>query len=245
MADDNPDMRTPEPSPLVITEDMLASPSAPTPPLIDFERGMCWTPAMTLGLIVLNICFFIPVFLAEKPEQILDVFLKTALIREKVLAGEIWRLITSMFMHVDLSHLLGNMAALYIVGMACEHAFGPWQTVLVFLLAGLCGGFVSLLVHPGPSVGASGAIFGVLGCAVGFFWRHRRVVHLRDKRIGLALFAWAGYQIVIGVMEPMVDNAAHVGGLVAGLVIGCLLRPRLLAGLEPSHAVPTATQNSG
>ncbi|MGB9690000.1 rhomboid family intramembrane serine protease [Thermogutta sp.] len=233
MADDNPDLRPPEPTPLVITEDMLAEPTATAPPLVDFERGMCWTPAMTLGLIVLNLCFFIPVFSAEKPEQVLDVFLKTAIIREKVLAGEVWRMITSLFMHVDLAHLLGNMAALYIVGMACEHAFGPWQTVLTFSVTGLCGGFASLLVHPGPSVGASGAVFGVLGCVIGFFWRHRREVHLRDKRIGLALLAWAVYQILTGLTEPMIDNAAHVGELIAGLVIGFLLPPRLLSKREP------------
>ncbi|MBC7352473.1 MAG: rhomboid family intramembrane serine protease [Thermogutta sp.] len=240
MANDTPETRYPEPTPLVITQDMLAERAAAAPPPVDFERGMCWTPAITLGMIVLNICFFIPVFSAENPQQVLEVFLKTGLIREKVLAGEIWRLLTSMFMHVDLSHLLGNMAALYIVGMACEHAFGPWQTVLIFLLTGLCGGFVSLLVHPGPSLGASGAVFGVLGCAVGFFWRHRRAVHLRDKRIGLALLAWAVYQIVIGLTEPMIDNAAHVAGLLAGLVLGCLLPPRLLSRPEPPDTLPSA-----
>lgn len=221
--------------PLVITEEMLAAASPITSPRVDFERGMPSLPPITVGLIFLNVCFFVPLLVQEQAEDIIATLEAGALIRERVLAGEIWRLLTAMFLHAGFDHIIGNMIALYIVGMACEHAFGPWKMAAFFLATGLGGGLASLAIQPGPSVGASGAVFGVLGAVIGFFYRHRNSVQLRDKRIGFVLLVWAIYQVVIGLTEPMIDNAAHVGGLLTGMVLGWTVWPRLLPRNESPH----------
>ncbi len=89
---------------------------------------------------------------------------------------------------------------------------------------------------PGPSIGASGAVFGLTGCAVAFFYRYRGAVHLRDKRIGLVLLIWAGYSVVTGFLNPWIDNFAHLGGLAAGALLVLPLRLRL--PLKPSADRP-------
>jgi rhomboid protease GluP len=110
--------------------------------------------------------------------------------------------------------------------MACEHAVG-WRRMLTVFAAGAIGGWaLSLVMAPGPSVGASGAIFGVMGAVVVILHQHRDLFVIRDKRIGGVVAVWAGYTLLLGALQPMIDNAAHVGGLVAGVgtAIGLPLR---------------------
>ena len=201
--------------PLAITPDMLAPEATPGETRIDFERGLSYVPKLTLLLIAANVALFI-VELANgalaDPESIIRA---GALHRESVLRGEVWRLVSAMFLHGGFDHLLGNCLVLYIVGLACEHAVG-WWAAAVYFASGLCGSLLSLLASPGPSVGASGAIFGFTGALIVFLHRHRDVFFIRDKRTGVVLAAWAGYTIVIGFLTPYVDNFAHIGGLLGG-----------------------------
>jgi rhomboid protease GluP len=143
-----------------------------------------------------------------------------------VLEGEWWRLVTAVFLHGSFDHLLGNCLILYIVGMACEHGLGTLRTVALYAASGLAGSLASLAMSPGPSVGASGAIFGLTGAAVAFLYRHQRLYHVHDKRVGFVLAGWAGYTLLIGLVTPLVDNAAPVGGAVAGVVMGLVFAPR-------------------
>jgi rhomboid protease GluP len=147
-----------------------------------------------------------------------------ALSRDEVLAGEWWRLFSAMFLHGGPDHLLGNLLVLYIVGMACEHALGAARTAVVYLASGLCGSALSVAMGPGPSVGASGAIFGVTAAVIVILARHRETFHVRDKRIGAVLAIWAGYQLVIGFALPFVDNFAHLGGLAGGATAAAFLQ---------------------
>lgn len=118
---------------------------------------------------------------------------------------------------------------LYIVGMACEHAFGRLRTLAVLAACGLAGSAASVLANPGPSVGASGAVFGVAAAVIAFLRRHRASFFVRDARIGVVLLAWALYQIALGFTDPFTDNYAHLGGFAAGAVLGLVLKPNLLA----------------
>src|SRR2546430_10302706 len=86
-----------------------------------------------------------------------------ALVRDRVIAGEWWRLISATFLHAGVDHLIGNCLVLYVVGMACEHAFGFARTAIVYVTSGLTGSLLSAAVTPGTSLGESGAIFGVVG----------------------------------------------------------------------------------
>jgi len=83
-------------------------------------------------------------------------------------------------------------------------------------------------------VGASGAIFGLLGAAVVFFYRYSGSLHLRDRRIGAALLAWGAFQLIMGVLTPYVDNWAHFGGLGAGIIFGFTLPAGLFENDGPS-----------
>src|SRR5439155_1383823 len=101
---------------------------------------------------------------------------------------------------------------LYVVAMACEHDFGFVRTAVVYFTSGLTGSLLSGALSPGPSVGASGAIFGVVAAVVVVLYRHQKRFYLRDKRIGFVLLVWAAYQISTGLLNPYIDNYGHLGG---------------------------------
>ena len=149
-----------------------------------------------------------------------------ALVRAKVAAGEWWRLFTATLLHGGPDHLIGNLISLYILGMACEHAFGTRRLLWVYVVSGLAGSCLSMMLNPGPSVGASGAIFGLMGAIVVFLARHENKFHVRDKRVGVVLVIWATYILAQGFLTPYVDNGAHLGGLAGGAVFGLVLSPR-------------------
>src|SRR5262249_4039205 len=129
-----------------------------------------------------------------------------ALSRPEVFAGQYWRLESATWLHGGPEHLVSNAIALYVLGMICEHAFGGTQYFVLYVFSGLGGSVLSVLVSEGPSVGASGAIFGLQGAAIVLFRRHRDRILMRDRRIGVVLLAWAGYSIVVGLTSPFIDN---------------------------------------
>lgn len=217
--------------PILITSSMLTAPARRTP--IDFERGMSFAPRFTILLILANVAVFAWEVTTGALTNAASIEHAGALVRDRVMAGELWRLVTSMFLHGGPDHLLGNMIVLYIVGMACEHALGPARTAFVYFAAGLSGSAVSLAMRPGPSVGASGAIFGLLASVVVILYRYRNRFHLRDKRIGFVLSAWAGYQVLSGLATPFIDNFAHLGGIAGGVVATLAVTPRVLR--EETH----------
>jgi rhomboid protease GluP len=212
---------------LRITPDMLApgSPGAP----VDFERGMHPAPPLVLLLIALNVGMFAWQLSAGALSSVDAIVEAGALERGRVLAGESWRVVSAMFLHGGPDHLIGNVIVLYVIGMACEHALGLPGTALVYFASGAAGAALSLAMSPGPSVGASGAIFGLLGAVIVVLYRHRDRFHVRDKRIAVVLVGWAAYQVAIGFLTPFVDNYAHLGGLVGGGLAAFPLKPRLLA----------------
>jgi rhomboid protease GluP len=213
--------------PLRITPDMLA-PGTPGAQ-VDFERGMRPAPPLVVVLIVLNLTMFAWQLAAGALASEETIVEAGALVRERVLAGETWRVLSAMFLHGGPAHLIGNLIALYVTGMACEHALGLPGTALVYFGSGATGAALSMAMSPGPSIGASGAIFGLLGAVIVVLYRHRDRFHLRDNRIGVVLAAWAAYQVAIGFLTPFVDNYAHLGGLAGGGVAALVLRPRLLS----------------
>jgi rhomboid protease GluP len=220
---------TPE-TPLRITPEMLLSRR------VDFERRMRRFPPLTvaiLAVLLLILIFEIRVGALESREAIVAM---GALARERVAAGDYWRLLTAPWLHGSVDHLLGNGIALYILGMVCESAFGRAQLLVLYVLSGLAGSLLSVVMSPGPSVGASGAIFGLQGAAIVLFRMHRDRLLVRDRRVGLVLIIWALYTIVGGFMEPLIDNGAHIGGALGGALIARYLHPVVLSPLPPERA---------
>ncbi|HZN49310.1 MAG TPA: rhomboid family intramembrane serine protease [Methylomirabilota bacterium] len=220
---------TPE-TPLRITPEMLLSRR------VDFERRMRRFPPLTvaiLAVLLLILIFEIRVGALESREAIVAM---GALARERVAAGDYWRLLTAPWLHGSVDHLLGNGIALYILGMVCESAFGRAQLLVLYVLSGLAGSLLSVVMSPGPSVGASGAIFGLQGAAIVLFRMHRDRLLVRDRRVGLVLIIWALYTIVGGFMEPLIDNGAHIGGALGGALIARYLHPVVLSPLPPERS---------
>ena len=151
-----------------------------------------------------------------------------ALVRDRVLQGEWWRVLTATVLHGSPGHLFGNAISLYILGMASEHAYGTRPMLLIYLASAVAGSALSVAASPGPSVGASGAIFGLMGAVMVLFWRHHHELLVRDKRIGIVIAVWALLTVGSGLMTPMIDNAAHIGGLLGGMAVSLGVRPRIL-----------------
>lgn len=144
-------------------------------------------------------------------------------------AGQWWRLLTSSFLHGNLLHLAMNMFALWQAGQLVERIFGSARFAGLYLLAGVGGSVGSLLWgllshHPVNSVGASGAIFGIIGGLFAFIGREHSGVPptvVRDLRSSITPFLL--FNIGAGFLYPHTDNAAHIGGLVGGWLAGHLL----------------------
>jgi membrane associated rhomboid family serine protease len=139
--------------------------------------------------------------------------------------GEWWRLLTSTFLHFGLLHLGFNMWALWVSGIPTERLYGSTRFLLLYMVAGVVGSVTSFLWHPFVNgAGASGAIFGVFGAQFAYFLRTDSGIPasvLTTQRKTAALF------IVVSITNAArvhgVDNAAHLGGLIAGFLMGLLL----------------------
>ena len=219
--------------PIRITPEMLLSRR------VDFERRMHRWPPLTLAIIgVLAVVFAVEAALkAITSAERLIAF--GALSRPEVFAGQYWRLLSATWLHGGLDHLVSNAIALYVLGMICEHAFGRSQYFVLYVLSGLGGSVLSLLISEGPSVGASGAIFGLQSAAIVLFRRHRDRILMRDRRIGVVLLGWAIYSIVTGLTSPFIDNGAHIGGGLTGALIARILHPVVLEPLPPDRTRST------
>lgn len=167
-----------------------------------------------------------------------------AIVPEYIRGGEYWRLLTAMFLHGDGSivgdalHLGMNLLALFQLGSLYELMFGSKRFAFIYFAAGLTASITSALrLDPfGASVGASGAIFGILGAFVFSVlrspkWRHERAA---KNLVGQCVF-WILANIAIGARIPQIDNAAHLGGLAAGLLLGFVL-PHKVQPPPPSAA---------
>lgn len=144
------------------------------------------------------------------------------------LSGEYWRMISNTFVHAGIIHLAFNMWVLYSVGGFVERIYGNVLFAVIYLFCAAFASVASLIRHPEiVSVGASGAIFGLYG-ALGAFLLCKKanipkgsLLELRNSTLG-----FVGYNLLFGFTVPFIDNAAHIGGLVAGFCISFLaIRP--------------------
>jgi rhomboid protease GluP len=130
-----------------------------------------------------------------------------------------------MFLHGGLIHILLNMWCLAVTGPLIERLYGNYGFALLYLISGLGGALASSWWHPlVVGVGASGAIFGVLGGMIAFLLLHRHTIPrsvLEPLRSGVV--GMVGYNIVFGLRSPTIDNAGHIGGLATGFLAGLVL----------------------
>lgn len=137
--------------------------------------------------------------------------------------GEYWRLVAAMFLHIGLLHLLLNLWALYQLGYVFELMFGSVRFLMIYFVTGITASITSaiFLSDGGLSAGASGAVFGILGALIVAIrrspvWKHEPWTRGFTQQ----LMGWAALNVFIGFTFPGIDNAAHMGGFVAGIVLG-------------------------
>ncbi len=154
-----------------------------------------------------------------------------------IIEGQWWRLITALFMHGDIMHIGFNLYALWLLGTLIENSFGKVRTLIIFVVTGLVStllsfgwGFIyfELLQAIGmdpsgsasvftPSVGMSGSLTGLIGVGVS---AGHRVKTVQGAQIRHVMLRWMGFIVVFGLIVDQVDNAAHIGGFLAGLALG-------------------------
>jgi len=143
-----------------------------------------------------------------------------------IVAGEYWRLFTSIFLHIGILHLAFNGYALVVLGPEVERIYGSLRFALIFVLSGLLGSLASYAFSYTLSAGASGAIFGLIGALAAFFLLHReRLGAWGRARLGNIAILIA-INLVFGFTQQGIDNLGHIGGLIGGLGLGWALAPR-------------------
>lgn len=182
-----------------------------------FEKKV---PYLTYALIFLNCLVYFGGILFGTYESLLNQF---CLYGPLVRLGEYYRLFTCMFLHADIIHLLFNCYALFIIGSQIESYLGRGKFIVIYFFSGILGSLLSITLSEYASIGASGAIFGLMGSLLYFGYHYRLYLGsvLRSQIIPLILF-----NLMYGFLVPGIDNAAHVGGLLGGILMTSALGVR-------------------
>ncbi len=153
---------------------------------------------------------------------------------EAILAGQIWRLFTAMFLHIGPVHLISNLIGLFMLGPIIEGHLGHWRFAAIYFIGGLFGSVASFALSPALSAGASGAIFALLGATILYFYRFRENFGQQGKDILRSMLVVLGLNLFLGLSVGNIDNWGHIGGLVGGLLVTAGILPRLRFP-EPVH----------
>lgn len=142
-----------------------------------------------------------------------------ALYAPLIYVGQWWRLVTAVFLHGGLIHIGFNLWCLFDLGPAVESLFKTPKFIFMYLVTGVFGFVVSLWWRPGLSIGASGAILGLIGVLIGVSFHHGSL----GREYRGQLWKWVMYIAILGFVMQGTDNAAHAGGLVSGLLLGYVI----------------------
>ena len=215
-----------------------AQPSGPVAP--PRPRGIAIPgskPRLTYILLGINILVFILDYFLDRQLTQLG-----AKINFLIVHGEYWRLISPVFLHADVMHLGFNSYFLYIIGPQVERSYGPVRFLAIYLLSGFAGAITSFALSPFPSIGASGALFGLIGALLPFYFHNRNVLVGTAARIRQILFV-IGINLVFGFAPGTnIDNWGHIGGLAGGLILAWFTAPRYDVRRDPM-GIPTSVED--
>lgn len=174
-------------------------------------------PIVTYAIIAINVILFIMMYLfgdgSRNVQTLVDFGASYAPLIKN---GDYYRLITSAFLHIGVIHLLVNSYALYVIGPQVENFFGKTKYIIIYISSAVFGNLLSMLFTGGVSAGASGAIFGLLGSILYFGYHYRVYLDgvLKSQIIPLIVM-----NLGLGFVLSGIDNAAHIGGLIGGILI--------------------------
>lgn len=179
-------------------------------------------------LIALNVLFFLYLEITGSSENVYFMYTKGAMSASAVLEdGEYYRLLTAMFMHFGIRHIMNNMLVLFVLGDNLERALGHVKYLIFYLLCGIGSNWGSMMAHSTDtmtvSAGASGAIFGVVGGLLYVVTANKgRLEDLSTRQLVIMIF----FSLYLGYTSTGVDNTAHLSGLVIGIVLAIILYHR-------------------
>ncbi len=166
---------------------------------------------VTITLITINVLIYLFMILFNQTDNVIN---KYAVYGPYIVKfREYYRLITGTFIHANIVHLLLNCYSLYVIGTQIESFMGRWKYLVIYFVSALTGSLLSILLSDAASIGASGAIFGLMGSLLYFGYHYRVYLGsvLKSQIIPLILF-----NLLIGFITPGIDNFAHIGGLIGG-----------------------------
>lgn len=220
-------------------------------------------PRLTRILIGINLCVFIAMFVVgvwyfeydggsilgrtaaftsdvialllgnKYPETELTLLIFGAKFNPLIQDGQIWRLLTAVFLHIGIIHLLFNLFALNVLGPMVEGYFGHVRFAAIYFMSGIFGSLASYAFSGALSAGASGAIFGLAGATIVYFVRYRNNFGDRGQSTLQSMLAFTVINFIFGLSVNGIDNWGHFGGLVGGILTAW--------GLLPRYASPAAT----
>lgn len=180
-------------------------------------------PFITVGMLVLCVVMFI----AQLVSQWLTGYdlpaAYGAKVNELIVRGQLWRLITPMFLHGGFMHIAFNMYALFVIGFEMERFYGHTRFALLLLVGGFAGNVISFLFQPSPSLGASTAIFGLIAAEGVFYFQNRQLFSNAGRSITNVIVIVA-INLFIGTGSG-IDNWGHLGGLLGGLMFALFAGP--------------------
>lgn len=185
-------------------------------PLMRLLRGA----GITQTLIAANVALFVGMLAVGKGWDDAATLRDFGALQVPLRTSEWWRLITAMFVHIGPLHLAFNMYALFLFGQAVENRYGRLRFLALYLTSGLLGSALSVALTSGTGIraGASGGVFGILGCWIAFYVRHRNARGSGDQL--RSLFFLVGVNLLFGFSIGGIDNFAHLGGLAGGFIAG-------------------------
>jgi rhomboid protease GluP len=188
-------------------------------------------PIATWSIIGLNILVWLAMTAAggsTNPRVLLSFGAK---VNSRIVSGQLWRLITPIFLHIGIVHLAFNTYAIYVFGTQIERTFGSIRYLAIYMLSGIAGVLGSFAFSPHPSAGASGAIFGLIGTEAAFFYRYRRAFGRDGQQRLYNILIVIGYNLAFTFVASNIDVWGHLGGLLAGIALGWWLMPRYVVRL--------------
>jgi rhomboid protease GluP len=204
----------------------------PTQPMVRVQMPES-APYVTYVIIAITVIVYVLQMASESLLGTDILILYGARINEAILAGELWRFLTPALLHGSLPHILFNMYALFAFGTGLERHFGHGRFLLLYVLCAFTGNVISFLFSAGYSVGASTAVFGLLGAEAVFLFQNRKLFAGQFGRAIQNVLFIAAINLFLG-LQPGIDNWGHVGGLIGGLMFTWFAGPMWeIEGISP------------
>lgn len=200
-------------------------------------------PWITWSLLAISILFYILQIISDNLLGNDLLLLLGAKVNELIYAGQIWRLLTPMFLHGSILHIGFNMYALYVIGPGLELHYGRWRYLSLYLLSGFAGNVLSFILTPAPSLGASTAIFGLIAAQGIFIFRNRFLFGKRSRPLLGNILIIVLFNLILG-LNPGIDNWGHLGGLLGGALFAWFSGPVLTMRQEFSTIIVEDTRST-